>query len=146
MIETDAEPGLSGWIDRKTKEKIRHPTGKLSKEFLEQYNWDWDRTVLKELLNSKRQDVQFFCGGANNQQEFYSLFTKKFELLLDDETLVKRLQARDPDRWIDSSPDLEQTLRWNTNPKRFTPGDIIIKTDRTIQEIVDELLEHIAYD
>ena len=120
VIEMDAEPGLSGWVDNMTKQKVTDlPPHPFSGVWLKSHSWIWFEDRLNELVASTDQPI-FFCGGAYNQKNLYNYFAERFTLYLDDETTIHRLRAREPERWREDSEELAKTLDWNARSKQIS--------------------------
>ncbi len=149
VIEMDHEPGLSGWVDAKSREKVvDFPPHPLSQEWLTAHAWVWFRDRFEEIVAAKPEHPIFFCGGAYNQHDFYHLFTQRFTLYLDDETTTQRLQLREPERWQDGSAELKSTLAWNAKSKQISieQGSVVIDGVQDAEEIADQILSHVIKD
>jgi shikimate kinase len=146
VIETDFEPGLTGWVHNKTKEKITEtPPQPFPEEWVAAHGWYWNATRLDEILAEIGDESVFFVGGGHNEKEFYHLFEKRFGLFVDSDTLVKRLQPREPERWLDGSVELKNLLDWNTRSKDFNKahGAITIDSSQDPEVIADFILSHV---
>src|SRR5215471_18443927 len=69
-IETDFEPGLSAWINKRTGKKAPETTPPFTQAWLDKHEWNWDKDRVESLLQDTSQDAIFFCGGANNMEQF----------------------------------------------------------------------------
>ncbi|HSH56280.1 MAG TPA: AAA family ATPase [Candidatus Limnocylindrales bacterium] len=146
VVETDFEPDLSGWFNNRTGEKVTSlPPQPASKEWFESHSWLWNPGKVKELVSNSKAEPVFFCGGAYNEKDFYSLFDVRFALYADSETLVNRLRIREPKRWVDGSPALLQLLDWNSRFKEYSlnSGAILINSTKSTKVITDKILSHI---
>jgi len=145
-IETDDEPDLSGWINTDTG--LRIPTSQAvlphSKQWLDNHVWAWNETLMNTLLNEAELETTFFCGGAANLPAFLPRFVGRFALRIPNPVMRQRLQSREPQRWIDGSPELARVLLRNTTHMSDHLGDgtIFIDANRPVKEITDEILEH----
>jgi energy-coupling factor transporter ATP-binding protein EcfA2 len=76
----DRVPGLSGWTDLKTKQRIEadYP----GDDHIGKFTWDWDGKILRDLIG--RPGDIFLCGNADNATNFYPLFDKVFILTLEE--------------------------------------------------------------
>lgn len=146
VIETDHEPGLSGYVHKQTGEKaperLPYP---LPQEWLDTYSWDWDKARMKELFDKHKDDIVFFCGGAHNEKNYFDWFDLRFALSVDNDTLKKRLQKREPHRWLDNSPELNNMLTWNTRFCEYSQqvGAILINSSQPIAQIATNILTEI---
>ncbi len=129
VIETDFEDGLSGWFNNATGEKVTEMPGQpYPAEWVSDHGWLWDKAKMNELLDSVGDESVFFCGGAHNEKDFFGSFVLRFGLCVDGDTLVSRLQPREPERWVDGSVELKNQLEWNEKFKDYCTktGAIVI--------------------
>lgn len=146
VIETDFEPGLSGWVNNETGEKVSEtPSQPFPKEWVAAHGWHWDKSTIEKILANLGDEKLFFVGGAHNEKDFLDKFDMRFGLYVDSETLVKRLQPREPERWVDGSTELKNLLEWNERSKDWllSTGAILVDSSRTPDVIADEILSHI---
>ncbi len=144
VIETDNV--LGAFYDRTTGEKAsERPPMPISQQWLDRYAWNWDGELLNELLEANKNDDVFFCGVADNETGFFGKFSLRFALWVDSPTLKKRLQKREPERWLDGSPELSSQLEWNEKFKGFSEkiGAVIIDTSRAPEVVADDILDKI---
>jgi broad-specificity NMP kinase len=104
----------------------------------------WDVEKVRELVANKDDEVAFFCGGSRNFHKFIDIFNQVFVLDLDTQTLKERLESRSADDWDVNDPDnqIEFVLRMHTS-KKALPEGINIDTARSLNEVVDAILEYI---
>lgn len=147
VIETDFEDGLSGWYDTNTMEKVTEmPAQPYPDEWVSCHRWLWDKSRMDELLNSVGEEPVFFCGGAHNERDFYNSFKKRFGLCVDGDTLVARLQPREPERWVEGSAELKRGLEWNEKFRQFCidTGAIVVDSSVSPDIVADTILSNIA--
>ena len=89
-FDGDSVPGLAGWVDIATGQKVN--TDYPGHDHVGKFNWNWDETVLKKLLQDN-EDV-FLCGSANNAYNFYPLFDTVFVLNLEPDEQRRRINNR----------------------------------------------------
>ena len=146
VIETDFEDGLSAWFDNDTGDKVTDmPAQPYSKEWVDAHSWLWDKTRMNEFLDSVSDEPVFFCGGAFNEREFFSSFKMRFGLWVNEQSLIKRLQEREPERWQDGSVELQQQLDWNNRFKDYCQqtGAIVIDSSVRPEAVADSILSYI---
>jgi hypothetical protein len=146
VIETDFEDGLSGWFDSNTGQKVTDmPTQPYPLEWVTSHRWCWDKSRMRELVESAGVSPLFFCGGAHNETEFYGVFSKRFGLWVNDEILVKRLQSREPERWANGSAELVRMLEWNRKFQDYCreKDTIIVDSSMSADSIADSILEQL---
>ncbi len=149
VIETDFEPGLSDWAHKETRQRAEEPRQPFPTEWVEAHGWYWDRDKMHELVEGTGDVPVFFVGGAHNETEFYPLFRKRFGLFIDDkDELTRRLQEREPERWIDGSQELTNVLEWNDKSRAFNEqhGAISIDSSQPVETIADVILKHVDGD
>ncbi|WP_119389764.1 AAA family ATPase [Taklimakanibacter lacteus] len=149
IVETDSDRALSGWRVRATGERaIEKPVYPLSAEWLREHEWSWDKNRMRAILDEKDTGPLFICGGASNERDFFSWFTRMFVLIIKNEVLAKRLQVREPRRWITNSAELNRLFEYNDYFTSFSQksGMIPIDSDRPPAMIADEILEMVRRD
>ncbi len=146
VIETDFEPGFSGWFNDATGEKVVDvPPQPVSKEWFAAHSWLWDSAIVNELIADANAEPVFFCGGAYNEKDFYDKFDARFALYADTDTLVGRLRVREPDTWAEGSPALLKLRDWNSRFKAYSlkAGATLIDATKPTKETADEILSHL---
>lgn len=146
VIETDFEDGLSAWFDTKTGEKVTDmPPQPYPPEWVASHRWQWDKTRMEEFIESAGVEPVFFCGGAHNEAEFYHAFQKRFGLWVNSETLIKRLQPREPERWANGSAELARMLEWNEKFRNYCTekGATVIDSSVSPDSVADTILSRI---
>jgi len=121
------------------------PRQPFEKQWLDAHRWWWDAQRLDVLLQDIRAEPVFFVGGAHNEQEFFKIFAKRFGLYVDTATLIRRLQPREPKRWVDGSPELQGVIDWNVKSKDYmlSRGSILIDSSMPVEEVADTILRYI---
>jgi adenylate kinase family enzyme len=144
VIKADSEPGLSSWIKTATGERVAN-TPPFSKEWLAQHVWQWDAERMTQLLEDESAEVLFVVGGASNLIRFAHLFDKRFALYVNTETMVERLQAREPERWLEGSPELERMVeRNNSFLEQVQGGDaVLIDGGRAVEDVAEDVLRRL---
>ena len=113
--------------------------------------WMWDRQKAVSELERPEPDVLFVCGSSRNPDDFLPLFTKVFNLRIDDDTMRRRLQERivtDFDTlppasermWTPMQPEeVERMLELNRSGEK-PAGAIDVDATQPLDQVVDELL------
>ena len=99
--------------------------------------WD-ERRALAE-LERPDPDVVFVCGGGGNRDRFLPLFTKVFNLRIDDDTMRRRLAERTNNDFGKEPGELERMLTLNRLDERPV-GAIDIDATQPLEQVVDEVL------
>lgn len=123
-------------------------TGKrvdISRESLDfQYRmWVWDIDKVQVIAANQDDEIVFFCGGSRNHQKYIDVFEKVFVLDIDVDTLKERLQSREPDDWGGNNEEKEFILRMHHSKDATIPEGIVIDTSRSLNKVVDAILEYI---
>ena len=143
VIDADS---LSYWVTTETGAKaIEPPRPPYSSEWLRMHKWVWDAVKMQRLLTETDSDPVFFVGGSHNASDFRDAFALRFALYVDDATMIRRLQAREPDRWAEGSPELMMRLGRNRQILEFNveAGAIIIDSTLSPEHVADAILSHV---
>lgn len=145
VVETDFEPGLSAWVNKETGKKVEAPSQPFPKEWVDTHAWLWDVLRFEELAREAGEEPVFLVGGAHNQKDFHHLFDKRFGLFVDTPTLIERLKAREPERWVDGSAELQGLIDWNERSKEYerSNGAILIDSSQPVETVADTIVKHI---
>jgi uridine kinase len=105
-------------------------------------NWLWDGQKLRSFAQESRNACVFICGGAMNQNEFRDLFTKRFVLHIDSDTMRLRLLNRTNNSFGKDPADLAEQLELNEHvvDEAQRIGSIVIDATRPINEVADEIV------
>ncbi len=140
VVEADWEPGLSQWVEKETGHPAKHEPP-FSEEWLAKHIWVWNEEKLNQMLDEEQDGIQFLVGGADNMEKFFSKFTKRFFLYVDNELMKRRLQNREPERWPDESAELRRMTEWNNGLLSNPPKNVIlIEGSQPVNKIADIIL------
>lgn len=105
-------------------------------------NWIWDGPKLRAFADAAHDARVFLCGGAMNQDEFVDLFTLRFMLHIDSDTMQQRLLARTNNDFGKNPDDLADQLDLNmrvvADAQRI--GSTVIDATRPIHEVADDIV------
>ncbi len=112
-----------------------------------QANWLLNLDKVKELAQSPGEDVIFVCGGAMNQDKVRKLFSRRFTLVIDDETIIQRLLNRTNNHFGKNPDDLARQLEWNKGTIDYAKsiGSIVVDSTRPIEKVADDILEQSGF-
>lgn len=129
----DADAAFGYWGDPETGE----PTDEQI-----QHNWIWDLEKVKALAESSDDTPVFVCGGAMNQDRIRDIFSKRFTLVIDDDTMRHRLMTRTNNDFGKHPDDLARQLEWNKGAADYAKriGATVIDATRPIKQVVDDIL------
>ena len=99
----------------------------------------WDEQKALRELESPEPDVLFVCGSSSNRDRFLRYFTEIFNLLIDDDTMRRRLEERTNNDFGKQPEELELMLRLNRRGEK-PAGAIDVDATRPLDQVVDEVL------
>ena len=107
-----------------------------------QKNWIWDLAKIKALAQSSEGKAVYVCGGAMNQAKVRDCFEKRFLLVVDDETMRRRLLERTNNDFGKHPDELAAQLEWNKGAVEYAKriGSTVIDATRPIGEVADEVV------
>ena len=105
-------------------------------------NWIWEGQKLRAFARASHDVAVFICGGAMNQNEFVDLFTKRFTLRIDSDTMRQRLLARTNNSFGKDPEDLAEQLELNQHVAEDAKrnGSIVIDATRPIHVVADDVV------
>jgi adenylate kinase family enzyme len=139
--DMDSVPGLGAWIERTTG-KPRAKDFSSAADWVDRYDWLWNKTRLQNLLKTGTQPI-FLCGSSVNQENFYNLFTKIVLLKIDDKTLTTRLLHGNRDHEFGRRPgEIEVILAWYKDFQIRTKayGASVIDATKPLNKVIDKIL------
>lgn len=89
--------------------EVPHDTDKFT--IKSQYNWLYDQTQLKDIINKQQVETTFYCGISGNINALTKLFTKVVLLKASNASTRKRLDERVSASGL-ATQDHEWTLSW----------------------------------
>ncbi len=146
IVETDHEPGLSGWFENSSGRPVKHlPPQPFPADWLAAHSWLWQPRAFRRLAGSAGKKPLFLCGGAYNERDFYDCFEQRFGLWVDDATLEARLGQREPERWRHDSVELANMLVWNRQFRDYcaSTGAVVIDGSLAPDEVALAILGHL---
>jgi|SRR5579875_2906287 len=104
--------------------------------------WMWNGPKLRGFADAHREELVFICGGAMNQDEFADLFTNRFILRIDDETMRRRLRTRTNNDFGKDPAELAEQLELNMHVLEEAQriGAVVVDATRPISEVADDIL------
>lgn len=143
------EDGIAAWHLRSTGEEVYDPGGGNHPDsWLENHCWTINLARVEQLARMARDQVVFLCGSVENEDEVWELFDIVICLVLEESTLRERLATRITNKFGKAPVELEAILGWNrtieATYREF--GAIIVNADRTLAEVVDQVLANIGVE
>ena len=111
-IEADWE-GYNHWADRKTGHVVAEPPYPVPPGWLERFAWKISRPKVAALAASTRDTTAYLCGSVENEAEVRDLFDLMVCLVVDDDTVLGRLQSRTTNAFGKHPEELAAALEAN---------------------------------
>lgn len=146
VVDTDMDRELSGYVNWKTGLRVNElPPEPYSKKWLEQHSWQWNMERMLQLAEQYRKHRAFLAGSASNLDKFFSFFAMRFWIWADRETIAKRLQSREPERWKEGSFELDCILQQSERSRQWAirEGYTIVFGSQAPEIIADDILAYI---
>jgi len=105
-------------------------------------NWKWDGRRLRAFAEQVRGETAFVCGGALNSEDFSALFRLRFVLIVDDETLRRRILTRRDNDFGKDPNELAEQLALNACALQDASaiGAVPIDATRPVETVADDIL------
>lgn len=134
--------GYSFWVDRLDGEVVTEPPYPVPRGWLDRYSWRINRARVEELALQSQGGVSFLCGSVENEREVWDLFDRVICLIIDDETLTRRLAARTTNAFGKQREELRAAIGWNHTVEGIYRGRgaAIIDATRPIETVVNDVL------
>lgn len=140
-VDADSDPELARWVDvdGKVAERPDAPdTG-----WMRRHRWMWNPGRLDELISAATPATLFVCGNAANETELLSRFDRAFLLVIDEPTMLARLDAPGRDNDFGRVGDsLEQLRRWlpGYQERLLASGAMPIDAAMPLERVADAIL------
>lgn len=144
----DSDENMARWINKDTG--YIHPKSSVRPEqrdarFLASHDWKIPRSSVAELAAQSGNKIIFLCGVGGNEPEIIDFFRASFALVIDDETMKRRLLNRTTNDWGKQPHELEMTLGWQKQALRDYSkyGHIIVDATQSLNIVVDSILHKV---
>ena len=143
--DMDAVEDLCVMVDKKTGLPTSYDNGN-DIEKMEKMLWLYKKDVLEKLIADQKNEVAFYCGMPNNLEEITDVFTQVIVLSVSPDIIRQRLNTR-TDNGFGKSVEVQEYI---LNGKEKLENDLrqkgacIITTDRSLGEVVKEVLGKVA--
>jgi hypothetical protein len=134
--------GYNRWVDRADGNAVTDPPYPVPAGWLDRFAWKIDRAKVEALAARTRDETSFLCGSAENEAEVRDLFDLVVCLVIDNDTLLARLQARTTNAFGQHPEELAAALQWNdTEESRYRAlGATIIDGSGPVTDVVAAIL------
>jgi adenylate kinase family enzyme len=139
-FDGDKAKGLSGWFDQTGKKVLPKD---LSLKSLRGLEWNWDRTILKKLLEKHQKEGVLLFGISSNWYKLLDLFDKVFLLYVGSEETKKRLASEDRENeYAKGETEIENVIKHIEGFRKFAleHGAIPLGAKKSPQDIYTEIL------
>jgi predicted ATPase len=143
------EDVYASWVDRKTGSVVAFP-GWHNVDMHQWYRdhmWVMDAdavTTLQQTAEMERREV-FLCGGTAGEEAVWHHFTRVFALIVDVETLQRRINQRSGNDFGKTPEELREILDWHKVSEETyrTRGAIFIDATGPLDAVVDDILSYV---
>lgn len=134
--------GYSHWVDPAGGGVVADPPYPVPAGWLDRFAWKIDRAKVEALAARTRDETAFLCGSAENEEEVLDLFDLVVCLVIDNETLLNRLQTRTTNAFGQHSEELAAALQWNDGEEATyrALGATIIDGSQPVADIAAAIL------
>jgi hypothetical protein len=143
QLAIDADwDGYNHWADRATGDVVADPPYPAPAGWLSRFAWKIDRSQVKALSVRIRGENAFLCGTVENESEVWDLFDLVICLVVDNETLQERLQARTTNAFGKHPEELAAVLQWNDGAESAYRGfgAMIVDGSQPVTDVAAEVL------
>ncbi|MFI5064024.1 MAG: hypothetical protein ACHP9Z_08610 [Streptosporangiales bacterium] len=141
MCDADCE-GYNHWVDRTSGQLVADPPYPVPAGWLERFAWRISRAEVEALATRVHDKTALLCGSAENEVEVRDLFDLVVCLVIDNQTLRDRLQARTTNAFGTHPEELAAALGSNDSAESTYRrlGATIIDGGRPAAEVASAIL------
>jgi len=142
------EDQLAGFYNNVSGERVENPSDvgrQITAAWREHHTWQLPRSVIENLKEKSSGKTVFLCGVAANEEEYLDLFDTLFALVIDDETLYRRITTRTNNTFGKNEGELAQIKDWQASTQAYYGKYNYIRIDATqpIELVVDSILSQL---
>ena|SRR3990167_6985287 len=141
--------GISAWHDKKSGKRVAE-MGKMperTEDWLSKHEWLISSDWVADIAKKAQSKTIFLCGGSANESQIRAMCDVVI-FLKTDETTIRQRVANDRDHDYGTKAH-ELTLIIESNQQKEAEyhqyGAIMIDATRSIDEVIDEILEKAAF-
>jgi len=145
-FDTD-EDGIAAFYNNETGGIVDKPKNAQdrSPEWYARHTWKMSREGVERLALQGKDNPVFLCGGASNDEEVCDLFSRIVALIVDKETLKKRITTRTTNRFGKQPHEyasiLEEQKRAEAYYQRMNA--MLVDATQAIEAVVDDIVEKV---
>jgi dephospho-CoA kinase len=141
--DTD-EDGLSAWYDNQTLEPVDFLKAEnRPADWFEKHDFRLSSERVKQLAERAKATTVFLCGIPANDNEFRKYYDKVFCLVIDKETMKRRVLTRVTNDFGKSPDELKLMLYWHGKMlERYNEwGATMIDASQPLDNVVEEIIK-----
>jgi AAA domain len=137
------DDGYCRWVERATGTVVSDPPYPVPQGWLDRFGWKIDRDLVLQLAAASKHQTSFLCGSAENETDVRDLFDVVICLVIDDETLRRRLAERTTNAFGQNPEELAAALKWNSRERSTYRhlGAAILDGTEPPSVVADKVLE-----
>jgi shikimate kinase len=142
--------GISAWFNKETSERAAEfgQIPERTKEWMDKHEWRMSMDWVRQKAEEATSKPIFLCGGGANEPEVRDLCGKVIWLKTDEATIRSRVNNPRDHTYGTKPHELKRILESNKRKEveYLACGAVMIDARRSIDEVVDEILEKVAHD
>lgn len=139
------EDGIAFFYNNETGETVDNPIDAppRSLEWRNAHTWKASREKFEELALEAKDRTIFICGGVNNDDEVWDLFSGVAALVIGTETLIFRIKERTGNNFGKSDHELNDILKWQETAEDIYRklGVHIIDGEQDIDKVIGDIIK-----
>ena len=146
--DTD-EHGLSEWYEVATGKQVERPSElERTSNWYETHEYWISPEKVRALAKRAKSKLVFLCGIPANDLDLIEYYDKMICLVIDTETMKKRIAEREANTFGNSADELKLMLYWHDKivERRRNLGAITIDATRSIDTIINQILDATNYE
>jgi adenylate kinase family enzyme len=145
-VDADTDHRLAMWVDADRK-PVPEPVK--SDGWMDRYWWAWNPKRLDELIADAAPARLFVCGNAANENSLQTRFDHQILLVIDEQTMLSRLDDAHRDNDYGSSAEERAMLRdfrEGYHERKLARGAIPVDATQPLDVVVAEILDVLGSD
>jgi adenylate kinase family enzyme len=140
-VDADGDPRLAMWVDAQ-----RNPVAVPVKSdgWMDRHWWVWNPRRMDGLIADAGPARLFVCGNAANENSLRDRFEKQILLVIDEQTMLSRLDDPSRDNDYGSSPAeraMLRNFRDDYQRRKLARGAIPIDATQPVDHIIDAIID-----
>jgi adenylate kinase family enzyme len=145
--DTD-DDDITAWVHKATGKLVEQPEDESdrTKGWYDQHEWKMSRQRVEEFAKHAKDKPVFLCGSPTNADDMLDLYDQVVCLVVDEETLQRRIASRTDHDFGKAPDELESILGWHDSfQERYREhGAVMIDATQPIEKVVDEILTYLG--